>query len=136
MKRLAVLAALLLVGAGRVPQVDGARLQAATPAPKLSGYHLFADAGGRVPAAGMVRYTLNTPLFSDYAEKFRYVWMPAGATATYNDKGVLEFPIGTAIVKTFAYPADFRAPDANVRLIETRLLVRRAAGWVPLSYVW
>ena len=136
MKRLAVLAALLLIGAARVPQVDGARLQDETPAPKLSDYRLFADAGGREPAAGMVRYTLNTPLFSDYAEKFRYVWMPAGTTATYTDTGVLEFPIGTTIVKNFAYPADFRAPDANVRLIETRLLVRRAAGWVPLSYVW
>jgi uncharacterized repeat protein (TIGR03806 family) len=62
--------------------------------------------------------------------------MPAGTAATYTDRGVLEFPIGTTIVKNFAYPADFRSADADVRLIETRLLVRRATGWVPLSYVW
>ncbi len=133
MKRLLVL---LLLGASPAPQVDGARLLADDPAPVLSSYHLFADTGGRVPALGLTRYTLNTPLFSDYAEKFRYVWMPAGTSAAYTAKGVLEFPVGTTIVKSFAYPADFRAPDAKVRLIETRLLVRKANGWVPISYVW
>ena len=136
MQRLVVLAALLLIGASPVREVDGPRLLAADPAPLLSAYGLFADSAGRVPAAGVVRYTLNTPLFSDYAEKFRYVWMPAGTRATYTPKGVLEFPVGTAIVKNFAYPADFRSPDAKLRLIETRLLVRRTDGWVPLSYVW
>jgi uncharacterized repeat protein (TIGR03806 family) len=136
MKRLAALSAVLLIGAAPVRGVDGARLLAEDAAPLLSAYGLFADTAGRVPAPGVARYTLNTPLFSDYAEKFRYVWMPAGTHATYSEKGVLEFPVGTAIVKSFAYPADFRTPDAAVRLIETRLLVRRASGWVPLSYVW
>ena len=135
MKRAVALFA-LLIGAAPVPQVDGARLLADDAAPVLSAYHLFTDNGGRVPALGMTRYTLNTPLFSDYAEKFRYVWLPVGRAAKYTDKGVLEFPIGTTIVKSFAYPADFRVPDAKVRLIETRLLVRRATGWVPISYVW
>jgi uncharacterized repeat protein (TIGR03806 family) len=133
---LALLAAALLLGASAAPKVDGARLLDATPAPSLADYRLFADATGRVPAPGLQRYTLNTPLFSDYAEKFRYVWMPPGTAARYTAQGVLEFPVGTALVKTFAYPADFRAPDKAIRLIETRLLVRRAEGWVPLSYVW
>ncbi|WP_426166922.1 SO2930 family diheme c-type cytochrome [Sandarakinorhabdus sp. DWP1-3-1] len=140
MKRVAILAALLLIGAAPARQVarpvDAARLLADEAAPLLSAYRLFADTAGRVPAPGVMRYTLNTPLFSDYAEKFRYVWMPAGTRATYAAKGVLEFPVGTTIVKSFAYPADFRAPDKDVRIIETRLLVRRADGWVPLSYVW
>ena len=133
---LAALAALLLIGASPVREVDGARLLADDPAPLLSAYGLFADSAGRVPAAGVVRYTLNTPLFSDYAEKFRYVWMPAGTKARYAAKGVLEFPVGTTIIKNFAYPADFRSADRQVRIIETRLLVRRTDGWVPLSYVW
>ncbi len=134
MRRL--LAALVLAGAAPAGAVDAARLLAPEPAPKLSDYGLFADAGGRVPAAGVVRYTLNTPLFSEYAEKARYVWMPPGSQASYRERGVIEFPVGSVIVKSFAYPADFRAPTANVRTIETRLLVRRAEGWVPLSYVW
>ena len=127
---------LLLLGASPVRSVDGARLLAEDPAPVLSDYRLFADNAGRVPAPGLTRYTLNTPLFSDYAEKFRYVWMPAGTAATYAENGALEFPVGTTIVKSFAYPADFRSADVNVRLIETRLLVRKASGWVPLTYVW
>ncbi len=135
MKRL-VIAALLALGAAPAPQVDAVRLLAAAPAPKLSDYGLFADAQARVPAPGLVRYTLNTALFSDYAEKFRYVWLPPGQPARYTATGVLEFPVGTTIVKSFAYPADFRAPDAKFRIIETRLLVRRSEGWVPLSYVW
>ena len=130
------IAAVLLSGAAMPPRVDGARLLAEDPAPKLADYHLFADVAGRVPAEGVTRYTLNTPLFSDYAEKYRYVWMPPGTAATYTETGVLAFPIGTTIVKTFAYPADFRTPAADVRAIETRLLVRRASGWVPLTYVW
>jgi uncharacterized repeat protein (TIGR03806 family) len=62
--------------------------------------------------------------------------MPEGTHARYTATGVLEFPIGTTLVKSFAFPADFRAPDKDVRVIETRLLVRRDTGWVPLSYVW
>ena len=130
------LLALLLLGAAPAAEVDGARLLADDPAPKLSDYRLFADRGARVPADGVRAYSLNTPLFSDYAEKFRYVWMPKGLAATYTPAGVVEFPIGTAIVKTFAYPADYRHPEAQVRVIETRLLIRKASGWVPLTYVW
>ncbi|MFZ4110665.1 MAG: hypothetical protein ACOYKQ_09380, partial [Polymorphobacter sp.] len=135
MKRL-VAAALLALGAAPAPTVNAARLLAADAAPRLADYGLFVDAQGRVPAPGMTAYTLNTPLFSDYAEKFRYVWMPPGKPASYTASGVLAFPVGAVIVKTFAYPADFRAPDKDVRRVETRLLVRRASGWVPLSYVW
>jgi uncharacterized repeat protein (TIGR03806 family) len=116
--------------------VDAARFQDETSAPTLAAYGLFTDRAGRIPAPGLHRYTLNTPLFSDYAEKYRYVWMPPGTAARYTETGVLDFPIGTTLVKVFAYPADFRAPDKNMRLVETRLLVHRPAGWVPLTYVW
>ncbi len=135
-RALTVAAAMMSLGAASLPTVDGARLLEETPAPRLSDYRLFADGRGRVPAAGLVRYTLNTPLFSDYAEKRRYVWLPPGTHATYTAAGVIDFPIGTTIVKSFGFPADFRAPASDLRLLETRLLVRRASGWVPLSYVW
>ncbi len=137
MRRALLAAALaLLPGATGAPRVDAARLLEAAPAPKLADYGLFADAAGRVPAPGVVRYTLNTPLFSDYAEKFRYAWLPPGTAARATGAGMPDFPIGTVLVKSFGYPADFRAPDQTLRIIETRLLVRREAGWVPLSYVW
>ena len=98
-------------------------------------------------------YDLATPLFSDYAHKLRTVWMPAGETARYADQDVFDFPVGTIFSKTFFYPRsggervslaedpsrDFAGAAlalANVRLVETRLLVRQRDGWDALAYVW
>ncbi len=127
----------------------------------LSEWGLFTLEDGRmVPHAGMVTYELNAPLFSDYAQKWRTIWMPQGARAEYHEDEAFDFPVGTIVTKTFYYPtpADVEAPQQsdtilkatratyqtgvdgldlkNVRLLETRLLIRRAAGWVALPYVW
>ncbi len=127
----------LMLGAAPAPQgVDAARLMDAAPARTLAAYRLFTDAGARAPDPALTPYALNTPLFSDYAEKQRYVFVPAGRKASYKPSGVLDLPVGSVLVKTFAYPADFRQPKAKVRFVETRLLIHRADGWVPLTYVW
>jgi len=123
--------------------------------PHLSDWHLLNVAGGRlVPNAGVLPYDLVTPLFSDYAHKLRTVWMPAGVSARYSPDKSFDFPVGTVLTKTFYYPrggsadavlktyaAEPGAPAAGldlsrVRLVETRVLVRRAAGWTVLPYVW
>src|SRR5262249_7291495 len=72
---------------------------------------------------------------SDYAEKFRLAYLPPGAKARYRPDGVMDFPVGTTFVKTFAYPADFRRPDEAVRYLGTRLLIHKQAGWGALAYV-
>ncbi len=128
----APLALFLLLGAAPLPRVQGDLLRT-TDAPRLADYGLF-DAAGR-PAPGVQRYTLNTPLFSDGAEKYRYVWLPPGTRADYRASGPLAFPVGTVLVKRFAFPADARAPGTNLTPIETRLLIHRPSGWVALSYV-
>ena len=46
------------------------------------------------------------------------------------------FPVGSALVKTFAFPADYRKPGENVRLIETRVLLRQESGWQAWAYLW
>lgn len=107
----------------------------------------------------VVPYELNTPLFTDYAHKLRTVWLPPGASSRYSANETFDFPVGTIISKTFYYPRvegarvegasgvartydqsrDFNGSGLdlrNVRLIETRLLVRRDEGWVALPYVW
>ena len=97
---------------------------------KLSAWHLFAASakGGHLtPNAGVLPYDLNTPLFSDFATKQRYVWMPPSTSAAYQQSDTFEFPVGTIIAKTFSYPG---------RVIETRLLVHARDGWVGLPYVW
>jgi uncharacterized repeat protein (TIGR03806 family) len=140
LKARAVLAlcAALWCGSGAAqltPKVDQTLLLAEAPAPTLAPYHLFVDAGAREPNTGLVPYALNTPLFSDYARKYRFVYVPGGSVP-YADQGILAFPVGSVLIKTFAYPADFRDPDKQVRYIETRLLIHKKAGWVALTYVW
>jgi uncharacterized repeat protein (TIGR03806 family) len=137
---LAALAAVLLLGAAPAPAPEGGvalkALLSSAPAPTLGGYHLFLGDGVDHPNAGLTRYALNTPLFSDYAEKARLLYLPPGTHATYRPTGALDLPVGATLVKTFAYPADLRRPGEKVRLIETRLLIHRRGGWTALTYVW
>jgi uncharacterized repeat protein (TIGR03806 family) len=101
---------------------------------QLSEWRLFTlRTGNLAPNKGVVPYDLNTPLFSDYASKYRFIWMPAGTSAQYRDDGPFEFPVGTVLAKTFAFPVDGSSVE---RLIETRLLVHSASGWTPLLYIW
>lgn len=107
------------------------------PLPKvLSAFGLFADGAAQAPNEGVIEYDLSTPLFTDYAVKNRFIWMPAGTSASYSDTEVFDFPVGTVIAKTFSYPADFRKPEENLRRIETRILWHKPKGWVALPYLW
>jgi uncharacterized repeat protein (TIGR03806 family) len=111
------------------------------PAPshpeKLSEYGLFVGNGRtQEPAAGVIPYDLNTPLFTDYALKFRFVKLPEGTSAKYRADDAFEFPVGTVIAKTFAYPTDARDPSLGRRLIETRILKHEPDGWVGIPYIW
>ena len=82
------------------------------PFEKLSQYGLFqGDGSSQQPAEGVIPYDLNSPLFTDYATKYRFVKLPAGTHATYSDRDVFDFPVGTVIAKTFAYPHDARDPS-------------------------
>ena len=135
---LACAALMLASAAARVAPtpVNRAAISAERAPELLSAYRFFRDAGAREPNAGVTPYDLNTPLYSDGALKFRYVFVPPGATAHYRDEGVFAFPVGTVLIKTFAFAADMRQPTENVRFLETRLLIHRADGWVALPYVW
>jgi uncharacterized repeat protein (TIGR03806 family) len=107
------------------------------PFGRLSQYALFAgDPKAQQPADGVIPYDLNSALFSDYAEKYRFVKLPQGTHATYSREGPFVFPVGTIIAKTFAFPHDARDPSRGRRLIETRILKHEPEGWVGLPYVW
>ncbi|WP_421788328.1 SO2930 family diheme c-type cytochrome [Hyphobacterium sp.] len=121
----------------------------------LSDWGMMAARDGRLVLADRVEpYDLNSALFTDHAGKLRTVWMPEAVSARYREGAVFDFPVGTVITKTFYYPVDgdgnvLRGDAAiivsdrpetldlsRVRLIETRLLIRRESGWVALPYVW
>ena len=134
---LAVLAALALTSAApSAPPVALDLITGDTLPQRLSDYRFFTDAAATHPNARVVGYELNTPLFSDYSEKERFVYLPPGTKAGLTSSGALDFPVGTALIKTFAFPADLREPGRDLRVIETRLLLHRASGWVALPYIW
>jgi uncharacterized repeat protein (TIGR03806 family) len=126
-----------LVSTSAPPPVNDTVILSEALPPKLSEFRLLSGAQGRVPNRGVTPYALKTPLFSDYAEKFRFAYVPGGKPVDAGDHdGLLGFPVGSVLVKSFGYPADMRQPTANIRMIETRLLIHRASGWVALPYVW
>lgn len=107
--------------------------------PKLSDYNLFADMKNptTAPNSGGLPYDLNTPLFTDHATKYRFVYVPQGTKADYSVNESFDFPVGTVISKTFALPQNTNNRGfENEDLVETRLLIHRATGWSALPYVW
>ena len=130
--RAATLSVLLLVAAGcRNSREIRARIEEPFPK-KLSEWRLFVGQPASLqPNHGLIPFDINSPLVSDYANKHRFVWMPAGTAAVYHETDAFEFPVGTILSKTFAYPA-----GGKERLLETRLLVHAKSGWIGLPYVW
>lgn len=99
---------------------------------KLSEFGFF-DGSASAPNADLITYTLATPLFSDYAEKQRFIYLPKGQSVSVaSGNGRITFPIGTAIIKSFGYPD----PAGKLKIIETRILLNRKSGWIALPYVW
>ena len=104
---------------------------------KLSEWKLFVEANGAWnPASDVVTYDLNTPLFSDYTIKHRFVRLPKGQAMAWHDSDALEFPVGTVIAKTFAYPDTAEDQTVNERFLETRIELRQESGWYGYSYIW
>jgi uncharacterized repeat protein (TIGR03806 family) len=97
----------------------------------LSEFGFFADAPMQMPSGDVVPYQLNTPLYSDGADKLRFIYIPEGKQAVSMGADLIEFPIGSALIKTFAF-----GEGDDRRLIETRVLLHRADGWTALPYKW
>ena len=112
-------------------------IPAEEPHKQLSDYGLFkGDLNNLEPVEGLLPFDLNTPLFSDYAQKLRMIYIPVGEAAAYTENEVLSFPVGSVLVKSFFYYKDGQNPVAGRRLIETRLLIRREHGWTADTYAW
>lgn len=107
------------------------------PFERLSEYRFFrGDLATLQPNEGVLPYDLNSPLFSDYAQKARFVWMPEGTSARYAESGVLDFPEGAVLIKNFFYEHDETDPSKGRNVIETRLLINRGEDWEAVGYIW
>ena len=104
---------------------------------RLSDYGFFeGKLADLIPAQGIVSYEVNTPLFSNYAEKIRFVQFPEGVSAKYSDSSFFDLPVGTILIKNFMYPSDFRDHSKGRTILETRLLVHQEKGWEAWPYIW
>lgn len=106
------------------------------PPALLSGFGFFADTGRQEPAEDVLPFAPRTALFSDKALKDRFVHVPKGKAATYVADEAFDFPVGSALVKSFSFPADFRRPDGELRLVETRVMLKQEDGWHAWAYLW
>ncbi|MFZ9046388.1 MAG: SO2930 family diheme c-type cytochrome [Cyclobacteriaceae bacterium] len=104
---------------------------------RLSEWNLFkGDLKNLQPVHGMLPYELNTPLFSDYASKLRFVYMPEGSSASFRKHDVVDMPTGSILVKNFYYDTHQLVSGDQRRIMETRLLVLEEDEWKGLTYVW
>ena len=103
----------------------------------LSSYRFFTGELRKLaPSKGVFPYEINSALFSDYAFKKRFIRLPSGKQMKYHATETLDFPDGTILIKNFYYPADFRKPEQERRILETRLLILDKDSWKPLVYIW
>ena len=106
------------------------------PYDNLSDYNFFDGAmADQLPVYGVLPYKPISTLFTDYALKKRFIWMPDGAQANFTESyELLDMPVGTILIKTFYY--DNVMPAGTTRIIETRLIYRKASGWEFAEYIW
>ncbi|NMM50386.1 SO2930 family diheme c-type cytochrome [Marinigracilibium pacificum] len=130
-----LVAGLAVVGCSDSESVspEGVRFPESQVYEKLSDYQLFdGDISDLNPVEGVLPYDLNTPLFTDYASKKRFVYVPEGSSATFDTTDVLSFPKGTILVKNFYYTLE----SGEDFIIETRLLLHQNDGWNLEVYEW
>jgi uncharacterized repeat protein (TIGR03806 family) len=102
----------------------------------LSATGLFADLTDLSPSPGVLPYSPNVPFWSDFAQKRRWFVIPdAASTMVWDREGSWSFPNGTIWVKHFDLETT-RGNPATARRIETRVLVKNAAGSYGVSYRW
>lgn len=97
---------------------------------RLSETGLFRDAATRALADGVLPYAPQFELWSDGADKQRWIALPPGAVIDTSDPDAWQFPEGTRLWKEFAREG---AP------LETRLLQKTGPApedWIAVAYLW
>jgi len=98
---------------------------AATPL-RLRDTGLYGPGGAEAIAADVLPYGPQYPLWSDGAEKRRWIRLPKGTRIDAHDPDRWVFPVGTRLWKEFSLG----------RRLETRMLERTREGWRFATYVW
>lgn len=114
----------------------------ADPPAKLSDLGVFSDLETLTPVPGIIPYDVNSPLWSDRAEKYRWVALPNDGDfddpwekVGFRREDYWTFPAGTVFIKHFELPLDENNPG-NARRLETRFFVLVQDGAYGLTYKW
>jgi uncharacterized repeat protein (TIGR03806 family) len=128
---------LILFAVGLCYSFSGKTIKVFDKKDKLSAYGFFKGRlSDLVPADEVVPYDLNTALFSNYAEKLRFIKVPEGKKVIYNDSSWFVMPVGTVLIKNFYFHNDMKHPEKGRKIMETRLLVLEENGWNAYPYIW
>jgi hypothetical protein len=101
---------------------------AGVPASTLACTGLYADFATKQLAANAVAYTPATPLWSDNAQKARWIELPANTQIDISNPDEWTFPVGTKLFK------EFRVDGQRV---ETRMFQKTTSTfWVYATYAW
>jgi hypothetical protein len=101
----------------------------------LSQTGLYADTVAGTLAPGVIPFTPQFQLYTDGADKRRWVYIPEGTQIDTDNMDEWKFPVGTKIWKEFARD--------GVR-VETRMIEKLPEeredegfeGWLTLAYIW
>lgn len=106
---------------------------------RLSDYGLFQFSINprKNPSFPGINYDLNSELFTDNANKYRFVFLPKNKKIQYVEDEVFKFPVGAVLVKTFALPLSIENNNAEQdEIIEVRILSKTVNGWLASTYRW
>jgi hypothetical protein len=96
------------------------------PPPRLSETGLY-DSAGAIDSRNLP-FVPQYPLWTDGAEKLRWIRLPEGATIDVSDIDAWRFPVGTKLWKQFSWAG---------RKVETRMIWKAGeTDWVFATYVW
>jgi uncharacterized repeat protein (TIGR03806 family) len=106
------------------------------PFAKLSEYRFFVgQLKDHTPNDRVIPYKPASSLFTDYALKKRFVWLPTKTKASYvSDDKIIDLPVGSALIKTFYY--NNVQPTGTTKILETRVMIKKSSGWIFAEYVW
>ena len=103
----------------------------------LSDYDFFEKPLNKhIPKNNVIPYDIASPLFSDYADKMRFIRVPIGSKILFDDENNFIYPEDSYLIKTFFYYSDIRDHQSKKHIIETRVLKNTSLGWLSFPYVW
>jgi hypothetical protein len=95
---------------------------------------LYSSWASKTVATDLTQYDPGLHLWSDGADKTRWIYLPAGQKIDTSDMDEWTFPVGTKIFKEFRLALGDASTETR---IETRMLWKQAANtWYRTTYLW